>query len=579
MLVKPESTGAIPDVELIPVVCCLAEEVDDIRHHLLKFQSRNNVDPKLFEPPVRLHRKDPKNLQFQLLMADIAERTRQNEELERLEQQQKYNPDGTLKPAATDEDGTPLVADMLQVAPDLSRPRRLKKFRKLTRQVVLMDEDKRQLRYEEYYPWVLEDYHGRNTFVGSYEAGTLDTYVFLVYDKAANVFKMVPANKVYKFLQRNKYATLTLEEAEERMEKKKTVLRWHMRNMQQEGESNGEKDQRFRRTQQWTPGIRTVVGGGGSSRTNADRDLDHDDLDFDEEFADDEEAPIMDGDVEENKLSEQRMKREMLKANAFDDAEDDDDMDDLFGDRKEDKEGRRMRKTLAKREMNGGLYDSDEEEANPYILLSDLEDKEDEEDKVKLELAPTIPPPNKALVLPTDGRLVLPKRRKRVTRVQQHHDGFVIIKSNQQVLSHFPKGEWNPGITKRAMVMPALLVPVSSFTLAAATPVAGGSDSEPIIKAEPGTAAIPEGRLLPEPFQPLLQPQSSATGGDSRDGLLVTAVEVVQAVRDGALTLRELLQQLLARIRQNPENKKRVVAYAKEHLKLISGRLVVKGEE
>lgn len=64
----------------------------------------------------------------------------------------------------------------------------------------------------------MEDYDGKNVYVGNYEAGASEaTHVLLVTDGTG--FKMLPAEKVYRFNPRNKYATLTLEEAEAKMEK------------------------------------------------------------------------------------------------------------------------------------------------------------------------------------------------------------------------------------------------------------------------------------------------------------------------------------------------------------------------
>lgn len=178
---------------------------------------------------------------------------------------------------------------------------------------------KRKLRYEEHYPWVIEDYDGKNVFVGNYEAGSTEQqHVLFVFDKDG--FKMIPAEKVYRFTPRNRYATLTLEEAEAKMERNSSVPRWLMKHMEDRSISEGTPDQRFRYNSPAANGsvianvgngsagrrMRTVLGGSGSGN---DRDSDHDDLDYDEEFADDEEAPIMDGDEEENKLSEKKIKK------------------------------------------------------------------------------------------------------------------------------------------------------------------------------------------------------------------------------------------------------------------------------
>ena len=54
--------------------------------------------------------------------------------------------------------------------------------------------------------------------MGNYEAGSTEQqHVLFVFDKDG--FKMIPAEKVYRFTPRNRYATLTLEEAEAKWKK------------------------------------------------------------------------------------------------------------------------------------------------------------------------------------------------------------------------------------------------------------------------------------------------------------------------------------------------------------------------
>lgn len=71
----------------------------------------------------------------------------------------------------------------------------------------------------------MEDFDGYNTWVGSYEAGNSDSYVLLSVEDDGS-FTMIPADKVYKFTARNKYATLTIDEAEKEWTKK--VVKCHV---------------------------------------------------------------------------------------------------------------------------------------------------------------------------------------------------------------------------------------------------------------------------------------------------------------------------------------------------------------
>lgn len=589
----------------IPLKCCTKEELEDTRYHMLRFQTKQDVDIiNNFTKPVRLHRKDPRNIQFQLTREEIDRRKRDQDQ--RKEERDKAREEAAAAKAAAEAEEARLAqedpkyksnqADMSQVAPD-GGARKPKKniFKRKTKQINLMNEDKRKLRYEEYYPWVLEDYTGKNVFVGNYEAGSSDTqHVLFVFDKDG--FKMVPAEKVYKFTPRNKYATLTLEEAEAKMEKNATTPRWLMKHMQDNSSVEGASpDMRFRHTNDTAnPGAAPATfggsnslgggSGGGRSRrlktvmggsTGNDRDSDHDDIDFDEEFADDEEAPIMDGDEEENKLSEKKIKREMLKAAHFDgqsDAEidDDDDLNDLFETektRKVDKEGKKLRKVLNKTE--GGVYDSDDdnEQDHPYVSQSDLEsanESDDEQIKVKMEN--------------NDDALLNEENQPnvRLFSATYNGNGFVSVKAPKEFLSGFPHGEWNPHSHKRQIT--ADLSPNKKVKIE--------QPSSPKLKL-----AFKKDRasLSPSPsptptstnFTPGATPSNpslaiSDLNSPGKNNELVTVGEVLGIVKNNPLTTKELLFHLKNRISSHKDNKLRIISIVKQTLKLVDGKLVLK---
>mmetsp|Transcript_6857 Transcript_6857/g.6789 ORF Transcript_6857/g.6789 Transcript_6857/m.6789 type:complete len:603 (+) Transcript_6857:2243-4051(+) len=562
----------------IPLKCCTKEDIKDIRYHIMKFQSKQNVDIiDNFTKPVRLHRKDPRNIQFHLTRAEVDKRKREEEEakIEKEKQKQESIEAAEKEAIANGEDPKNInkdEVDMSQVAPD-GGARKLKKslFKRKTRQINLMDDQKRKLRYEEYYPWVIEDYDGKNVFVGNYEAGSSDTQqVLFVFDKDG--FKMVPAEKVYKFTQRNKYATLTLEEAEAKMEKNSSVPRWLMKHMEDNsGLEGATTDQRFRHNVGSSRNgnslvapnsrgrLRTVLGGS----TSNERDSDHDDLDFDEEFADDEEAPIMDGDEEENKLSEQKIKKEMLKAAHFDgqsDAEvDDDDLDDLFEtekSRKVDKEGKKLRKVLNKTE--GGVYDSDDDDdkLNPYLSKSDLEsdDESDDDITIKKEDEDKLP-----------GDSTSDKPVQRAFTAQNIGDGFVVVRAPPSFLSGFPNGDWNPNGRKRP-----------AFANNDPNKKAKIDDSKTKLKI-----SIKKENGSPSPSLPgspinATQDVDLTSGGP--DNVLVTVKEVLDIVKDNPLTTKELLFGLKNRVNAHKDNKLRIISIVKQNLRLVDGKLVLKEE-
>lgn len=523
--VKSESSLPNDGWQEIPLRCCTIEDVKDARYHIMKFQSKQDVNiVKDFTKPVRLHRKDPQNIQFQLTRKEIDEKRRE----------------GATQVIPENGEGEEEM-DLSQVAPDGGgRKNKKNMFKRKTRQISLMDESKRKLRFEEFYPWVIEDYDGKNIYVGNYEAGSSDTQqVLFVFDRDG--FKMIPAEKVYRFTPRNKYTTLTLEEAEAKMEKKSAVPRWLMKRME-DNPAEASPDQRLgnvssaQAMSNSSRRMRTVMGGS----TSNDRDSDHDDLDFDEEFADDEEAPIMDGDEEENKLSEQKVKKEQLKAAHFDgqsDADVDDDLDDLFEtekSRKVDKEGKKLRKVLNKTE--GGVYDSDDDDEdglNPYLSRSDIEnddDDENEETAVKTE---------------EDGSQLLSGRR--AFYATNLGNSFVSIKAPMGFLSGFPRGDWNPQGFKRQAEM--------------ATPLPSKK-----VKIEENKSVSPT-------------PSSSVdlhSAGPNND--LVTVEEVLNIVRKEPLTTKQLLLVLKNRVYAHPDNKLRIINIVKQNLRLSNGMLVLKEE-
>ncbi|CCK71673.1 transcription factor IIF subunit TFG1 KNAG_0H02580 [Huiozyma naganishii CBS 8797] len=529
--------GEVEEYNEFPLRAISREKLENMRTHLLKFQSKKKIDFETsFHEPIRLHRKDTRNLQFQLTRAEIVQRQKEIAEYKRQQEDEKKNggintqpstypgklaqaptlgststPAGSLTPGVVpkattpaepngtpgsstavpnvpngvsgpvpNEDGSvPIVTQLEEagisehpekvgmvkydgkeeaeaefapgttdpfadVAPDGGgRARRINPKRK-TRQLKVLDENAKKLRFEEFYPWVMEDYDGYNTWVGSYEAGNSDSYVMLSVEDDGS-FTMIPADKVYKFTARNKYATLTIDEAEKRMDKKAgEVPRWLMKHL----DNIGTTTTRYDRTKRRLKAVSDQHGAEGEEEHGDNSEVE---LDYDEEFADDEEAPIIDGNEQENKESEERIKKEMLQANAMGLRDEDqgsgNEEDDLFTEKKIDVEGERIKKALQKTEL-AALYSSDDDEINPYLSESDLEKEESskgEEEKKDKDKADS----------PKKGRSPQIKRERSPSvksvppiKVKSINDCFVILKSEKSVLQNFPQGEWNP-TTKR----------------------------------------------------------------------------------------------------------------------------------
>ena len=97
------------------------EDLENMRTHLLKFQSKKKINPVTdFHLPVRLHRKDTRNLQFQLTRAEIVQRQREISEYKKKAEQERGTPNsgninmnkpalGPFNNASKDGSQTPVI--------------------------------------------------------------------------------------------------------------------------------------------------------------------------------------------------------------------------------------------------------------------------------------------------------------------------------------------------------------------------------------------------------------------------------------------------------------------------------------
>jgi len=480
------SSNNVPQFDYFPLRACTKEDIEETRYHIMKFHSIKPVHlSKDFENPTRLHRKDPKNLQFQLSLKELEEKRKEDEKknAQKIQRRQEYiRKKGIKESEMTDEQIDEKIElesmseeerkkkleqkkkeeeeEMLEkekeerlkhIAPDGGARKRKQVIKRKTRQIRAYDEDKRRLRYEEFYPWVLEDYDAKQAWVGNYEAGVTDNFCLLVLDNANKCFKLVPLDKYYRFTSRNKYATLTLEEAEAKMNKGSNGQRWLMRKMADEAASGQRVDLRYRKLQTTSKQEKEEEDGDTAVKKSEDEDMD-----FDDEFQDDEEAPIIQGNEAENKLVEGKMKKNMLRANNLieHNEDSDSDLDDLFEVRKVDKEGKKLRKALAQNAINE-VYDTDDEddENNPYLSESEIEkdDSDEDEDKIitiKKEPGLDGKVQEEITIKKEDGDTTevttSTEQKQKNVFVSKYSDGVLTLKAPKVILSQFPEGEWNP---------------------------------------------------------------------------------------------------------------------------------------
>lgn len=341
-------------------ICSVGKESrQNIRRHIIRFHGQRNkpVDPSGsdFTPPVKIQRRD------MLKYALEANKDGGNADgnVDNRQQQQQHRADSS-EPRQT--------FDATKVAPHGGALNaRRTGFRQKTRQVFHDDPEEVKLRQEEKNPWVIEDFDAHQQWVGHLEGGQNSTYMVFIF--TVDGFKAVRCDRFYRFVQRNSYQTLSIDEAEERMNSRSDVSRWFMKSHQKEDGGPPIKSEatkpRMRTGMEWS--ARTKIKGRESD----------DELDYMEDFADDEETPYIEDNDEDNKELETRIKKEMLQANALgDDAEDVDETDE-FGKREVSKNGKKLQRYLMKLEKNQA-YESSDESDNPY-MSSDEETDSDEE--------------------------------------------------------------------------------------------------------------------------------------------------------------------------------------------------------
>jgi len=299
-----------------------------------------------------------------------------------------------IRPADIEESKDMKPAVDLSVIAPYGGAQKAKKdlFKPKTKQVFHADPTELALRNEERTPWVLEDFDGKNTWVGTLEQGGASGYALFLFDNDG--FKFVPVDRTYRFTKKGNNQVLSAEEAEEQMKRRNALPRWILKD--KPGLAGGAG----------TSGGSGAGGGSGqlfTVRESRERATDaiEEDLDYDaaELFEDDEENPILEGDEEANKAIEERMRREQMGARNFEskeeELEEDIDLDDLFGNKKVTKEGKRTKRYLKKLEGKGD-YDSDEDQENPYATEEETDseaeelekqEKEKEKEKEKAKLA------------------------------------------------------------------------------------------------------------------------------------------------------------------------------------------------
>ncbi|KAK4450655.1 hypothetical protein QBC34DRAFT_61995 [Podospora aff. communis PSN243] len=390
------SEKAPPNCQEFPLVTTKKQLLEGLRYHIMRLNkargTQDKTDARLdvtdqdqFPRPVTLHRRDPRQppahklaqLKEEFNSADPADEA----EAERLRQQK------------ADREAQRAL-DQAQIAPGVSRGAEPKQNKNKKEKVTTFyakntDEQKKQsgLRYEETLPWHLEDAEGKaGVWVASYVAGLSDLNCALVID--GNRFRMIPLERFYRFDEKPKFNTFTLDDAETMMKAKKVVKRWVMHDMEK-----SEMDKEREETRQFLRGRPRVKTESYTSRAapKAER---QDDFELDmsgDEFQDDDETPGFEADDEDTKDARKRMRREALGANLFGEGEeskvDEEEREAQLEKLQRKLMGKKTMKDLMKLEhaMDYHDSDSDKDRENPFTDSSDSDSEEEKKDEVKKE--------------------------------------------------------------------------------------------------------------------------------------------------------------------------------------------------
>lgn len=388
-------------VKATPLFTTKRALLEGLRHHIVKFQSKNPIDPTdqaEFTRPIRLHRRDAA-LGKSGAGADSGGEGEENDEevkerlrIEALKEERRRNREEIQAQIAPKSKGRTFVDNKKKIQQVYERndtPQAIKASR---------------LRYEETLPWHLEDFDNKNTWVGAYEAALSDCHVMMIKEQVVNPqtgevtekYRMIPIEKWYKFSAKDKAVSMSLEEIEKQEKGGFALSRWALHPQGETKKSNVPKWMREMEAEKQlkqmaedsamrSKGLFLRSAGRGDEEDVKKRRSDDDDwiktdgapdadiIDYDdkEAFADDEEGVngLFEGDDETTKDAEERIKREQLSANFFANKDEKDvweqEEEEALEAELKKKLEKSLRKKIVKREKNYN-YDLDDSDENPY---------------------------------------------------------------------------------------------------------------------------------------------------------------------------------------------------------------------
>lgn len=355
-----------------PLVTTKRALLEGLRHHVMRFTAPDReVNPYLatedqFQRPVRLQRRFPHDTPKDPL-PNATENPEDDKEREK---------EAIRKAERVAE----REANQAQIAPTdkTAAAKKRQPFKKKTEDVYFPTDTpeaqkRAKLRYEEGRPWHLEDFSGKNSWVGTYEEPLSETHAMFALD-AKGSFRVVPLEKWYRFAPTARYTTMNLDEAEMHMSKKMKQPRFYGEVGARAEEKNKAEDDRRKRLQETgRVGMRgenqRIKGEDDEQKMDLANDVDEIDFEGAEEFQDDDENPLFAED-DDGREAERKIKEERHEANIFAgtgvkedkdwDAEEEREQKRLKEERKLSK---KLRKNLMKREKK---FEYDSESDHPY---------------------------------------------------------------------------------------------------------------------------------------------------------------------------------------------------------------------
>lgn len=382
-----------PKFQEYPILVHKGDLLRGIHHHALKLQTSahaerreaiiaNPYDESQFTRPVRLYRRSARDKFEQGDQSDagsgVDDKTREFNEIKRAERE------------AQKEANQALIAPTGETA---KRPNKKKPQKKV--EDVYYDESnpkhqaRSRLRYEEARPWHLEDFGGKNKWVGSYEEPLSMTNVMFAIEEGG--FRMVPIEKWYRFIRTDRVTALPTEQIEKLMNKPMKVPRWFSKPKDAAEAATQEvyrlKKERQEQARRPTKREDSDEEASGFVKNEDYRaDVDEIDFEYNDEFQDDDEGLILGAENDdETKEIEKKIREEMRGANLAGTGVKDEDKDwdeeeqeEKRAEAEERKKQKKIRKQLKKKELRHE-YESDSDRA--YESSSDSEDTDEERER------------------------------------------------------------------------------------------------------------------------------------------------------------------------------------------------------